>query len=255
MVLATCREITANQAKRLCPLQRAEASRDFLLHLGHADIILALIIGERHLWVTHKTQHILFIISQALKQADNSLVFLLNRPLVEAPGALALYKDCDSLLLGAVLDRATGYDLATQARERLFNHLGVGTWKWERHSDGFFYGAYGLWMLPRDMTRLGALAASGGFWQGQRLVPASWWMDCVSAPVDLSEGSYGYQWWIHDQDVFAADGHGGQYIYAVPELDLTLVYTADPESRTIADGALLDEFVAVMEPIIATATP
>jgi len=54
MVFATSRKITANQAKCLRAFQWAEAPRYFLLHLGHADIILALIIGERHLRHTHK---------------------------------------------------------------------------------------------------------------------------------------------------------------------------------------------------------
>ena len=49
---------------------------------------------------------------------------------------------------------------------------------------------------------------------------------------------YGYLWWILEgdpdgagQDIWAAQGFMGQYIFAVPEHDLVVVVTADAHGR------------------------
>ena len=49
-------------------------------------------------------------------------------------------------------------------------------------------------------------------------------------------GDYGYQWWVtngHGHDSFRAMGFGGQVIQVIPELDLVVVITSDPDQRAL----------------------
>ena|GEM_PF-3773746 len=50
-LLAAGGEIAANAREDLCPDQGAEAAGDLLLHLDHADVLLALIVGKGDLGI------------------------------------------------------------------------------------------------------------------------------------------------------------------------------------------------------------
>ncbi|TET09656.1 MAG: hypothetical protein E3J86_07495, partial [Candidatus Thorarchaeota archaeon] len=42
--------------------------------------------------------------------------------------------------------------------------------------------------------------------------------------------SYGYQWWIDDDDGwYSARGYDGQFIYVIPEHDIVVVFSSDNE--------------------------
>ena len=79
-------------------------------------------------------------------------------------------------------------------------------------------------------------------------MPEGWIEESLtpSAPSDAAGEPYGYQWWLGepegiDEDVFAAVGHDGQWIYVVPGLDMVVVrngtYVKDP-GPPVADPSL-----------------
>lgn len=188
------------------------------------------------------------------EEPGNTVDFVLDRPMADTPGARGDYKDCDTHLIGAMVARATGRDLLDLARERLFDPLGVVDVEWEAGRDGLAYGAYGLWLRPRDMARVGVMVSRGGVWEGRQIVPADWLAESTAARVELEAGTYGYQWWIQDRlNAVAADGHGGQYIYMPRDLDLVFVHTALPYTKTHADGVVVEELEEILEPIITAA--
>ena len=48
----------------------------------------------------------------------------------------------------------------------------------------------------------------------------------------MGPGDYGYQWWVTNEsghDSFRAMGYGGQLIQVIPDLDLVVVITSDPD--------------------------
>lgn len=61
-------EIASHAAEDLSPFKRPKATRDFLLHLGHADIVFALIVGERHERVGQEFQSLGFELAETLKE-------------------------------------------------------------------------------------------------------------------------------------------------------------------------------------------
>ena len=67
LVFTASRQIAADSAKDVGTLLRAEAAGDFLLQLGHADIVLALIIGERYLGVGEEPEGFGLVVQQPLE--------------------------------------------------------------------------------------------------------------------------------------------------------------------------------------------
>ena len=67
-MFSACREIASYAAEDLGSFERAKAARDFLLHLGHANIVFALIVGEWHERVGEESQSLDFEVAQTLKE-------------------------------------------------------------------------------------------------------------------------------------------------------------------------------------------
>jgi CubicO group peptidase (beta-lactamase class C family) len=146
-------------------------------------------------------------VSQMRASAD-AVQFVLDRPMARAPGEAWAYNSGASILLGAIVEKATGRDLLSFAREVLFDPLGVGTVYWERASGGHYHTGGGLDMTPRDMVRLGYLMLHNGRWDGQQILSAGWVARSTTAHYPAYEPyGYGYQWWIlPDEQGCRADG-------------------------------------------------
>jgi CubicO group peptidase (beta-lactamase class C family) len=168
--------------------------------------------------------------------------FVLDRPLVDAPGQRFHYNSGGTALLADILVRATGMPLKTLARTQLFEPLGITDWDWVTDFHGRELAFTGLRLRPRDMTKLGRLLLNRGQWQGRQIVSAQWIVASTRPNVaagfpprtgTANPSHYGYQWRVGSVDWkgrplawAAAFGNGGQRIFVVPELDLTLVVTA-----------------------------
>ena len=64
-------------------------------------------------------------------------------------------------------------------------------------------------------------------------MPAAWVEASTQARTrsPFSGQPYGYGWFVselHGHRLFYAWGHGGQFIFVVPDLELTVVTTSDP---------------------------
>lgn len=95
------------------------------------------------------------------------------------------------------------------------------------------------------MARFGELYRLGGAINGQRILPAQWiarsWTSCTVSPG--SGQQYGYGWFLAEMaghPVRFAWGYGGQMIYVIPGLALTIVMTsqADGDRDTGHAGSL-----------------
>jgi CubicO group peptidase (beta-lactamase class C family) len=158
----------------------------------------------------------------------SSLEFVLHRPLIFTPGSAFYYHDGNPQLISGVIQKASGLTEEEFARRYLFSPLGITDYQWERHADGLTFGAFGLWLRPRDMAKVGLLLVRGGEWNGQRII-SSEWLAAATRPQTRA-GDYGYYFWLSSDGSFQANGHGGQIIHVWPALDLVVVITADPYS-------------------------
>jgi CubicO group peptidase (beta-lactamase class C family) len=163
----------------------------------------------------------------------DSLEYVLNRDLVFTPGTNFSYNDGSPQLISGVIQKISGKTEEEFARENLFLLLGINYYQWETHADGKTFGAFGLWLKPRDMAKIGKLMVQKGSWDGQQIVSEEWVMESTGLQTPYT--NYGYYWWIDPENkAFSARGHGGQRIFVVQEKNLAIVITADPYSSDAA---------------------
>src|SRR5262249_52610188 len=132
-----------------------------------------------------------------METAPDRFRFILERPIVDEPGATWTYCGGATMLLGRMIANGTSENLPAYARRVLFDPLGFGPAEWMKGSDGEPDSAAGLRLLPRDMLKIGQLALSGGAWNGRQVVPSHWMQRVTTPVIATGQGaSYGYQWYI-----------------------------------------------------------
>lgn len=156
----------------------------------------------------------------------------LSRPFVDQPGGAMLYSTGNTHLLSAMLARSSGKSTLQLAREWLGQPLGISIPAWPADPQGIYFGGNEMRLSPRALARFGELYRLGGVIDGKRILPASWvdqsWTPRTTSP--WSGGQYGYGWFIGqagNHPVRFAWGYGGQMVYVVPDLRITVVMTSD----------------------------
>jgi CubicO group peptidase (beta-lactamase class C family) len=147
------------------------------------------------------------------------------------PGITWQYNNYNALLLGLVLERATGTSVSNFMARRLWGPLGAeadATWSLDSERSGFEKMESGVNARPVDYARFGLLFLHNGEWNGRRIVSADWVRAATGAePATDSAYYHGYRyfWWL-DVDRpgrYYAMGKYGQYIYIAPDADTVVV--------------------------------
>ena len=167
--------------------------------------------------------------------SGNWVADALSRPVLTEPGRRFAYSTGSFHVLGAVLAHISGLSLLEQARRRLGDPLGIAIPPWTRDPQGRFMGGNNMALSPRGMVRFG---------EAYRLrdpVPPDWvaasWRARTRSP--FSGDSYGYGWFLTDTGghfTAYARGYGGQMIYVVPDIELTVAITSDPTRPARSNG-------------------
>jgi len=157
----------------------------------------------------------------------------LARPFEAEPGGRMVYSSGTSHLLSAVLTRAAGRSTHALAVDWLGQPLDIAIPQWPADPQGIYFGGNDMLMSPRGLLAFGELYRNDGMHQGTRVLPEGW----VQASWNgrgtsrWSGNPYGYGWWIKSvrgRPVYFAWGYGGQMVFVVPTLNLTVVTTSDP---------------------------
>lgn len=161
--------------------------------------------------------------------------YALRQPMVGEPGGSMIYSTGSSHLLSAILTRATGTSTYEYAREKLARPLGIELRPWTTDPRGIYFGGNEMRMRPRDMLRFGEMYRNGGRHEGIQVVPREWveesWRPRTASPFNGHR--YGYGWWSRragGRTVHFAWGYGGQFIFVVPDLEMTVVTTSEPNA-------------------------
>ncbi len=166
----------------------------------------------------------------------------LSRPFVDEPGGSMLYSTGSTHLLSAILTQVTGRSTLDNARAWLGEVDDFSIAGWERDPQGIYLGGNEMAMSARSLLAFGELYRKGGRSRNEQVLSPDWVAQSWAAHTSSiwSGDRYGYGWFLRrmgGEDIRYAWGYGGQMLYVVPRLGLTVVMTSDdtPRSTTIAD--------------------
>ena len=162
-------------------------------------------------------------------------------PLAYDPGSDSAYSNLTAHLLGIIVARACNTDLKSFAQEHLFDPLGIEPGFWQVDWDGNYLGFSDIDLSSTDLAKFGSLYMNDGIYNGIQVIPAQWVQDSlqiyskktwtIRVGSNWGDNGYGYQWWsikAGDHRYNLAWGHGGQQIVLLDDLDMMIVFLADP---------------------------
>jgi len=187
----------------------------------------------------------------------NWVRFALSQPFADQPGGEMLYSTASTHLLSAILTKVSGRSTLALAHEWLGPVDGFRIGAWERDPQGIYLGGNQMAMSARSLLAFGELYRNGGRTaKGEQVVPVDWisqsWQHRTNSR--FSGDGYGYGWFtrqIGGEEVHFAWGYGGQMLYIVPSLDLTVVMTSE-ESGPSARNGYRDSLHGLLADIIGT---
>jgi CubicO group peptidase (beta-lactamase class C family) len=190
--------------------------------------------------------------------STNWVRYALSRPFVDEPGGRMLYSTGSYHLLSAVLTRVSGMSTLELARAWLGAPLGIEIPPWTRDPQGIYLGGNNMLLSPRALLRFGEMYRQGGAYEGRQILPGSWieasWTPRVRSR--FTGHAYGYGWFMasaRGHPVCYGWGYGGQMIYVVPDLALTVVMTSDHDGPSGRSGYVRELHALLADGIVPAA--
>lgn len=166
----------------------------------------------------------------------------LAQPFVDEPGGAMLYSTGSTHLLSAILAGATGRSTLDLARDWLGPQQGFAITAWDRDPQGIHLGGNNMAMSTRSLLAFGELYRTGGRSTGGQPLVSPQWIEASWQPRTASRftgDAYGYGWFLREiagEPVRYAWGYGGQMLYIVPSLQLSVAMTSDDSEASARTG-------------------
>lgn len=174
-------------------------------------------------------------------QEKDPVSYILEKPLVDAPGTSFNYSSGNMIVLGEILSNASGMNIDDFSCKYLLQPLGIDTSSWpEVFPNGVINNT--LYLTPRAMIKIGATFLNGGRWDGRQVVSESWVERSardypgnhrINIPgEDSGRMGYSFSWWTKEYSeggktirMYTASGFGGQHIMVLPGVNAVVVFT------------------------------
>ncbi len=161
------------------------------------------------------------------------LAAALTEPLGSKPGADWQEQAADPQLLALVIERATGMRYAQFVSDALWRRIGAAdAWLWLDRAGGTAHADCCMLARQGDWIRVAELLVKDGNYRGDEVIHPGWIAHMlVPAKGNNNYGSYvrlgktnppGAQAYALD-DVFSVEGNGGNRLWIVPSMHLTIV--------------------------------
>jgi CubicO group peptidase (beta-lactamase class C family) len=182
----------------------------------------------------------------AMRRGGDWIRYVFNKKLVAPPGQKFNYNGGLSALLGEIIRRNSGLNAEKFSKKYLFDPLGISHYSWLKYNDGSINTGGGLLLRPRDMAKIGQLMLNNGKYNDKQIVSQEWITESTKnyvVPKSLPLGSgYGYQWWLGETTIngqtikaYFAQGLGGQFIFIVPSLKITAIFTSQLKDNFLGE--------------------
>ena len=167
-----------------------------------------------------------------------------DKPLVAEPGTVYNYSTGNTMILSKVIKNALGGELAGPYKllhESLLRKLMMNNAVVQADASGSLVLGGQVLMGTHDLLRLGQFLLQDGQWNGEQVVPDGW-LDYMSTPIELTTPrgfDYGSGIWLNSAengkaffsslpaDTLIGYGWRGQFIIAVPSMELVIVRTGN----------------------------
>ena len=153
---------------------------------------------------------------------------ILNLKVVDTPGKSFKYLSGNTLLLGMILEKATGKKLSNYLSESFWKPLGMkndALWQLDSEESGMEKAYCCIASNARDFARFGKLYKDKGNWNGAQILDTNFINTATHQRFEDSP-QYGYGFWLSDyknKDIFYMRGVLGQYVIVIPEDDIIIV--------------------------------
>ena len=184
---------------------------------------------------------------------ENSIEFILNRPINSPQGTKFHYNDGNPHLMSALIQKMAGQPADEYADELLFSKIEMTNYNWVRYKDGVTLGGFGIETTPRELSKIALCVADSGKWKGEQIISSNWinQMTSVQTQIDNVNYSFGYFWWIDEfRNIHFMWGVGGQFAFVVPNKNLVIVMTSLPNTKGKYE-IQADEALVIVDRIIA----
>ncbi|EHA14307.1 serine hydrolase [Halomonas sp. HAL1] len=192
--------------------------------------------------------------------SDNWVNDAITRPFVDEPGGEMLYSTGTSHLLSAALTHASGETTHALAQRLLGDPLNITIRPWLRDPQGIYFGGNDMQLSPRALIEVGELYRNNGLvideaGNEQRVLPEGW-VETSWQPRGTSRWTgdgYGFGWFITQlagEDVYYGRGYGGQALFVIPEREMTVVITSDPNPPS-PGGQFQQQLNGLVEELLA----
>lgn len=176
------------------------------------------------------------------------------------PGTRFYYSSGDTQILSLVLHAATGVSVSKFAEKYLWQKIGAvrnAQWSLDR-PDGHEKSYCCFYSNPRDFARVVDLVMQRGRYNGEQVLSEAYIEDMLT-PHGIPEevggepsDCYGYQWWLMTHKgykVYYMRGMQGQYMIAMPELDVIVVRLGHSRSEVEINNHSID-FMQILDGVL-----
>ena len=194
---------------------------------------------------------------------DLRRVALNHQRLSDRPEGRFHYNNYNPLLLGIILERATGVAVSEYFERAFWHPLGANydaSWSLDSNRSGFEKMESGFNFRSIDFARLGSMILNDGYWNGERIISSEWLQKStvVDFPLnpaeyigDFLEGTnigYGYMWYSRPSATgeldFWAWGRFDQLLYISPANNVVIVRTGSTEGSVMDFPGVLRDIAA-----------
>ena len=166
-----------------------------------------------------------------MEKLDNWLKASLELPMDTIPGTKYVYSGPNNIIIGEIIKKSTGQNIAEFTEDNLFKPLGIKDYSWDS-KNGIYDVGGGLKLTSRDIAKYGLFHLNKGKWLDKQIVSSKWMEEIFNPFIEIRHPLYGcYQWQMvkteYGFNSWFIPGNGGQIINIVPNLDLVIVINAD----------------------------